>query len=144
MAAFGIAKGKRIHLVNDIIEPTLGGWFRESDFIDSSFVDKPPLYRSDLRSWGHFLEIVVDRNTHVGCAVMTLTDPRYKDFYIIRMACNYAALYDGSSPIYRKGRPASECAFGSNPEYPGLCHQSEYFDINYDEVYGPRDDSLRK
>lgn len=74
---------------------------------------------------------------------MTFTDPKYKEFYIIRMACNYAALYDGSAPIYEKGKPASGCVSGSNPEYSGLCSKNEYFDVNYEEVYGPRDDSLR-
>lgn len=140
LAAFGVLKNKRIHIVDDIIETALNGWFREFNFIDSSFIDRPPLGRSDLVRWGHFLEVVLDRNTHVGCAVMTFTERQYEGYYIIRMACNYAALYDGSSPIYVKGQPASNCAFGSNPQYPGLCKKNEPFDINYDEVYGPRND----
>uniref|UniRef100_T1GFN0 SCP domain-containing protein n=1 Tax=Megaselia scalaris TaxID=36166 RepID=T1GFN0_MEGSC len=138
-----LSHDKCIHtyrFLDDIIETALNGWFREFNFIDSSFIDRPPLGRSDLVRWGHFLEVVLDRNTHVGCAVMTFTERQYEGYYIIRMACNYAALYDGSSPIYVKGQPASNCAFGSNPQYPGLCKKNEPFDINYDEVYGPRND----
>jgi len=75
--------------------------------------------------------MAVDRNTHVGCAIIRFTRPDYPYVYIYNIACNYASVYALDTPVYEIGYPASGCKTGKNPVYPGLCSTREKIDPNY-------------
>lgn len=44
------------------------------------------------------------------------------------MACNYAVINILTTPVYEEGDAASGCTTGPNPNYPGLCSESEVYD----------------
>ncbi|EDW72384.2 uncharacterized protein Dwil_GK20747 [Drosophila willistoni] len=116
--------------VTNLIEQSMGLWFGEYDVIDNSYITNFRVV-NDLEKYGHFVETVVDRNTHVGCAMMRFTRPDYPFLYIYNTACNYASVYAIGVPVYKVGEPASECKTGSNPSYPALCSAKEVFNPNY-------------
>ncbi|SPP72729.1 antigen 5 like allergen Cul n 1 [Drosophila guanche] len=116
--------------VTNLVEQSLGLWFGEHHVIDSSFIADFRV-TSKLEKYGHFVETVVDRNTHVGCAMMRFTNPKYPFLYIYNTACNYASVYAIGVPVYSAGEPASECRTGTNPQYPALCSVQEKYNPNY-------------
>lgn len=75
----------------------------------------------------------MDRNTHVGCAMMRFTNPQYPFLYIYNTACNYASTYAVGVHVYKVGEPASECLTGANPKYPALCSLKEQYNPNYND-----------
>lgn len=81
--------------------------------------------------YGHFAEIAVDRNTHVGCGIIRFTRPDVPYVYIYNMVCNYASIYALDTPVYTVGQPGSRCLRGKNPYYPGLCSVNEPINPNY-------------
>ena len=82
-------------------------------------------------SYGHFAEFVLDRNTHVGCAMLRYTHPVYKFLHIYNTACNYASIYALDIPVYSVGEPASMCETGTHTQYPFLCSPNEPYNPNY-------------
>nr|CAR93762.1 CG9822-PA [Drosophila melanogaster]CAR93765.1 CG9822-PA [Drosophila melanogaster]CAR93767.1 CG9822-PA [Drosophila melanogaster] len=116
--------------VTNLVEQSMGLWFGEHKLIDSSYITDFKLTK-DLEKYGHFVETVLDRNTHVGCAMMRFTNPQYPFLYIYNTACNYASVYAIGVPVYNAGKPASECRTGSNPEYPALCSIKEQYNPNH-------------
>ncbi|XP_030376310.1 scoloptoxin SSD976 [Scaptodrosophila lebanonensis] len=118
--------------VTNIVEQSMGLWFGEYPLIDSSYITKFRV-ASHLDKYGHFAETVVDRNTHVGCAMMRFTNPDYPFLYIYNTACNYASTYAIGVPVYRLGEPTSECKTGANPLYPALCSTNEQYNPNYND-----------
>lgn len=81
--------------------------------------------------YGHFAEMMVDRNSRIGCSIMRFTRPDYPYVYIYNVVCNYASIYALDAPVYVKGRAASRCTTGKNPFYPGLCSTREQYSPNY-------------
>ncbi|XP_036330935.1 antigen 5 like allergen Cul n 1-like [Rhagoletis pomonella] len=116
--------------VTDIIAMSMGLWFGEYPLIDSSYI-RSFRVSSNFEKYGHFAEMMIDRNTHVGCAMSRYTHPAYPFLYIYNTACNYASKYALETPVYRVGASASECTTGPNPKYPGLCSAKEKFNPNY-------------
>ncbi|XP_037952364.1 antigen 5 like allergen Cul n 1 [Teleopsis dalmanni] len=116
--------------VTSLIEQSLNLWFDEYPLIDSTYIDsfKVTKYFED---YGHFAEMVVDRNTHVGCSIMRFTRPDYPIVYIYHIVCNYGSIYALETPVYTIGYPASRCKTGKNPHYPGLCSVKEQINPNY-------------
>lgn len=96
--------------------------------IDKYNVTLLPLFSED---YGHFAEMMVDRNSRIGCSIMRFTRPDYPYVYIYNVVCNYASIYALDAPVYVKGRPASRCTTGKNPFYPGLCSTREQYSPNY-------------
>jgi Cysteine-rich secretory protein family len=78
----------------------------------------------------HFLEMVLDKNNKVGCAISEFTGPQGKTSYI---ACNYSYTIILGHTVYESGPPGSGCQTGTNPSYPNLCSTSEY--INPNQVF---------
>lgn len=70
-------------------------------------------------SIGHFTQVVTDRAVQIGCAIVTYTSGVFKQ---TQMTCNYAY---GGSPAYKKGKTASGCTTGINPNFPALCSVKE-------------------
>ncbi|KAH8415957.1 hypothetical protein KR222_005134 [Zaprionus bogoriensis] len=118
--------------VRGIVKNTMGLWFGEHPLIDSSYITQFRVARH-LDKYGHFAETVVDRNTHVGCAMMRFTNPQYPFLYIYNMACNYASTYAVGVHVYKVGEPASECETGPNPKYTSLCSLQEQYNPNYND-----------
>ncbi|XP_017836594.1 antigen 5 like allergen Cul n 1 [Drosophila busckii] len=116
--------------VQSIVENSLGLWFGEHPLIDSSYITEFRVARH-LEKYGHFAETVVDRNTHVGCAMLRFTNPKYPFLYIYNLACNYASTYAVGVQVYKVGEPASGCSSGANPKYPALCSIKEQYNPNY-------------
>lgn len=81
--------------------------------------------------YGHFAEIIVDRNTHLGCAILRFTPPHFEYIYVYHIVCNYASVYAIDVPLYESGNPAANCQTGSHPLYRALCSLNEPFDPNY-------------
>lgn len=75
--------------------------------------------------------MIVDRITHVGCAIMRFTRPDYPHVYVYNVVCNYSSVYALGAPLYKVGYPAIGCKTGRNPRFPALCSEREYFDPNY-------------
>ncbi|XP_055911692.1 antigen 5 like allergen Cul n 1-like [Eupeodes corollae] len=122
---------KRSHInMTNLLEQAVGGWFSEYNLIDSSYISSFRVEKH-FKEYGHFAEIVVDRNTHVGCAAIRFTRPDYPHVYIVNIACNYASIYALDTPVYRVGKPVSKCRTGRNPYYPGLCSKKEKYNPNY-------------
>ncbi|KAL7736959.1 hypothetical protein ACLKA6_008820 [Drosophila palustris] len=116
--------------VTSLIEESLGLWFNEYDLIDSSYIDRFRVTKY-FEDYGHFAEMMVDRNSRIGCSIMRFTRPDYPYVYIYNVVCNYASIYALDAPIYDAGRPASGCHTGKNPFYPGLCSTRESYSPNY-------------
>lgn len=75
--------------------------------------------------------MIVDRITHVGCAIMRFTRPDYPHVYVYNVVCNYSSVYALGAPLYKTGYPAFACKTGRNPRFPALCSEREQFDPNY-------------
>ncbi|XP_049308689.1 scoloptoxin SSD976-like [Bactrocera dorsalis] len=116
--------------VSGIIEEVMGLWFNEYPLIDSSYIRKFRVTKY-FEDYGHFAEIAVDRNTHVGCGIIRFTRPDVPYVYIYNMVCNYASIYALDTPVYTVGQPGSRCLTGKNPYYPGLCSENEPINPNY-------------
>ncbi|XP_067632564.1 venom allergen-1 [Eurosta solidaginis] len=116
--------------VSGIIEEVMGLWFNEYPLIDSSYIRKFRVTKY-FEDYGHFAEIAVDRNTHVGCGIIRFTRPDVPYVYIYNMVCNYASIYALDTPVYTVGQPATRCLTGRNPYYPGLCSINEPINPNY-------------
>jgi Cysteine-rich secretory protein family len=83
------------------------------------------VYSADI---GHFLTFVIDRSTHIGCAMTKfIKDGSWKTYLF---ACNYASASIAGYQIYRPGQAASACITGINPEHPGLCSNNESINAN--------------
>ncbi|XP_037945428.1 antigen 5 like allergen Cul n 1-like [Teleopsis dalmanni] len=116
--------------ITDLLLQSMGLWFGEYPLIDSSYISKFRV-ASNFEEYGHFVETVIDRNTHVGCAMVRYTHAEYPFLYIYNTACNYGSVYAVGAEVYRVGEPASECETGSNPFYPSLCSIEEKMNPNY-------------
>lgn len=121
-------------------------WFNEYELTDQSTINSCCGYNmwvqfriNPARNWtfipqsshdiGHFTQMAYDRATYVGCAFA-----RYSDSYKTGLfACNYASGNIKGYRVYKCGRSASGCLFGSNPSYPALCNVNEPIDPN--QVY---------
>ncbi|XP_014093978.2 antigen 5 like allergen Cul n 1 [Bactrocera oleae] len=126
----GVAYQRQGVTISEVISRSMGLWFGEYPLINSNYITK---FRVSYKfeEYGHFAEFVVDRNTHVGCAVIRYTNPSFPFFHIYNMACNYASKYAIGVPVYSIGEPASECKTGRNRNYPGLCSTKEKYNPNY-------------
>lgn len=91
----------------------------------------PPLPPLLSESYGHFAEIIVDRNTHMGSSILRFTPSFFEYVYVYHVVCNYASVYAIDVPLYQSGKPAENCQTGSHPKYPALCSLNEPFDPNY-------------
>jgi hypothetical protein len=75
----------------------------------------------------HYLTLVVDHQTNIGCAMSKYIDEGFKTTLIV---CNYSTTNIHGEPVFDTGRLASKCKTGENPEYRGLCSVDEEIDVN--------------
>ncbi|XP_037825584.1 antigen 5 like allergen Cul n 1-like [Lucilia sericata] len=116
--------------IKNIIEEAVTMWFDEYKLINKSFVEKFT-GSGNFETYGHFLEMAVERNTFIGCAIMRFTRSDHTEFHIFHVVCNYSSTYAVDTPVYKAGEPASDCKSGKNPQYPALCSEKEEVDPNY-------------
>ncbi|XP_075169036.1 antigen 5 like allergen Cul n 1-like [Haematobia irritans] len=117
--------------VTSLIKQTLHLWFdKEHQLVDRSYVEAFRV-APHFEHYGHFTEIIVDRNIRVGCAILQYTRPDFLHVNVYHVVCNYASVYALGAPLYNVGAPGSGCITGVNPQYPALCSVNEVFDPNY-------------
>ncbi|XP_013100211.1 antigen 5 like allergen Cul n 1-like [Stomoxys calcitrans] len=127
----GIARRKQERqIISEIIMKDLWLWYAEHKMINSDFITKFKV-NMNFEKYGHFAEFVLDRNTHVGCAMIRYTPREYPHAYIYNMACNYASIFALDVPVYLAGQPGSACKTGTNTKYPALCSTREVYNPNY-------------
>jgi hypothetical protein len=72
---------------------------------------------------GHFLQVVSDKVTHVGCALTQYTEDNFKT---LLMVCDYSITNICGQATYEKGeRECSKCKTGCSKTYVGLCGPNE-------------------
>lgn len=106
----------------DVIRDFVNDWYSEyADANPAQMASYPKGYTGP--AIGHFTQIVADRCTAVGCAMVRYVD---QDGWTNQdLVCNYAITPITSQPIYVAGAACSQCATGCNPKYPGLCNPEE-------------------
>lgn len=105
-----------------IIQDFVNDWFSEYANARPKHMDAYPEEYSG-KDIGHFTQIVADRATAVGCAMV-----RFKDgegWTTQNIVCNYAITNIEKQPVYVTGKACSKCTTGCNPLYPGLCKPEE-------------------
>lgn len=109
----------------DVIRSFIDDWFSEyADANPSCMARYPKGYAGP--AIGHFTQIVADRSTAVGCAMVRYVDG---DGWTNQdLVCNYAITTITDQPVYVAGAPCSQCTTGCNPQYPGLCNPEENID----------------
>lgn len=75
----------------------------------------------------HFLTVVNERNTDVGCAMVKYGRD---DMYHVIFTCNYAANNHLSRRVYETGSACSKCLTGCHHIYNALCSPEEKINPN--------------
>lgn len=95
-----------------------GEWFIEYKDCDMSYINK---YRSSIFKIGHFTQLATAGADRVGCAMSKYNIGKK---YVL-FACNYSLGNIDSQPVYKTGKPCSNCKSGCSKNYPGLCNSNE-------------------
>lgn len=105
--------------VTEAIGSALTSWFEEYKDVSASLIKK---YESNDSGTGHFLVMVKDVNTRVGCAAITFTTVKSgKTYYNVQITCNYQDTNMKGDPTYTEGKPCSACTRGCSSTYKALC-----------------------
>lgn len=107
--------------VSDLIPFFIDSWYSEYKDANPNVIAKYPSSWSGPQI-GHFTQIVSDRTTRVGCAMVRFKEGQYTKDYIV---CNYALTNIVNQPVYVSGKACSKCTTGCNAKYPGLCNTNE-------------------
>ena len=102
-------------------------WYNEHQFAAQSDITNLTRIHNGPNAIGHFLQVVIERNTQVGCAISNYMNGA---FHIGMLACNYASTNVLGQPVYRGGPTGSGCTLGRDPTYTGLCRINEPIDPN--------------
>lgn len=106
----------------DVIRNFINDWFAEyADANPTLMASYPKGYSGP--AIGHFTQIVADRCTAVGCAMVLYVDG--DGWTNQNLVCNYAITQITNQSVYVAGSACSQCATGCNPKYPGLCNPEE-------------------
>lgn len=120
-------KSNEFENVETSIDNCISMWFDEKAYASMNDINRCCNLESS-NPIGHFTVIVNDRANRVGCAMI-----RYKKKGKVQtlFACNYSFTNIIDKRVYITGKTASECLSGNNPDYEGLCNESE--EINFSE-----------
>lgn len=113
----------KVEAIDSIIEKVVSDWYGEVKDARQSDINKCCTPASG-KVIGHFTQVVVDRATHVGCAISQYTKGKNKTTLV---ACNYARTNMKNAKIYESGKTASGCTSGVNPQFKALCSKKEKF-----------------
>ncbi|XP_070489800.1 antigen 5 like allergen Cul n 1-like [Chironomus tepperi] len=103
---------------------TIQSWFYEYRQTNQTTVDS--CCGKNFLEYEHFLQMVNDRATHIGCAISRFSDTTKN----VLIACNYASGNAYRHKVYKCGKSATECSRGTNPRYKALCNVNEPIDAN--------------
>ncbi|XP_062553203.1 antigen 5 like allergen Cul n 1-like isoform X2 [Armigeres subalbatus] len=96
-------------------------WFSEfKDTTPQQIARYPSNYRGP--AIGHFTQIVSDRTSRIGCAMVSYNRQRFINKLLV---CNYGLTNIVNQPVYVAGNSCSGCTTGCNSQYPGLCNTAE-------------------
>ncbi|XP_019546200.3 antigen 5 like allergen Cul n 1 [Aedes albopictus] len=104
-------------LFNELV----GNWYSEAE---NATVAVLALYPKGYTGpvIGHFTQVVSDRTTKVGCAMVSYV---VSPFTTKLLVCNYGFTNMVGLPIYVAGDACSKCTTGCSRTYPGLCNAGE-------------------
>ncbi|XP_037940559.1 antigen 5 like allergen Cul n 1-like [Teleopsis dalmanni] len=109
----------------DLIKESITAWWNEYIYCNMNIINKfPNNYNGP--AMGHFAQIIVERNTRIGCAASRFTRNGINNFIF---ACNYSYNKIIDHPVYIKGKSASGCKTGPNPVFKSLCSIKEKYDL---------------
>lgn len=111
------ANSKEFEGTSSFLNNVIWAWYNEIKDAKSSDIAK---CCGNVSKIGHFLQIIQDHATHVGCAVSQYTNGKMKS---LLLACNYSYTNMMSQPVYVTGSAASGCGnSGKNSKYTSLCN----------------------
>ncbi|XP_037932307.1 antigen 5 like allergen Cul n 1-like [Teleopsis dalmanni] len=101
-------------------------WYNEYKDCSMSYINS---YKSPTngKAIGHFTQVVQEKATHMGCAILRQTKSGTTYQFI---ACDYAYTNVLGKPIYTSGTAASGCKTGRNPNFKSLCTTKEVYNVN--------------
>ncbi|XP_021703967.1 venom allergen 5 [Aedes aegypti] len=106
---------------NQLITGFINDWYNEAENATIAILaGYPKSYTGP--AIGHFTQIVSDRTTKVGCAMVSFIRSPFTQKYFV---CNYGFTNLQESPVYVSGTACSKCTSGCNSKYPGLCNVAE-------------------
>ncbi|XP_049283913.1 antigen 5 like allergen Cul n 1-like [Anopheles funestus] len=111
----------------DTMTELLHSWYGENENANQDYIDSYPLLGQDPpKDIGHFTQIVMDKATAVGCAMIQYTqNEQGHDWVHQNYVCNYSNSIARGHPVYVKGNPCELCVTGCSTAYPGLCNIGE-------------------
>ncbi|XP_061516719.1 antigen 5 like allergen Cul n 1 [Anopheles gambiae] len=111
----------------DTMTELLHSWYAENENANQDYIDNYPLLGQDPpKDIGHFTQIVMDKATAVGCAMIQYTqNEQGHDWVHQNYVCNYSNSIARGHPVYIKGNPCELCVTGCSANYPGLCNIGE-------------------
>ncbi|XP_055550225.1 antigen 5 like allergen Cul n 1-like isoform X2 [Wyeomyia smithii] len=106
---------------SDLIDGFIYAWFSEYIHANPNIIARFPKHYSGPMI-GHFTQMISDRATRIGCAVVSYNSGAWIRKYFV---CNYSLANIIDQGVYEKGMACSRCRTGCNPKYPGLCNVHE-------------------
>ncbi|XP_064553171.1 tabinhibitin 7-like [Drosophila montana] len=122
---------QKSHKVPEITEELLNGWFEDARFVtrELSLRLKHDFSRPTVRQ---AVLLMADRNTHVGCSAMRLSNGMVNQFFI---TCTFATDNLLNKPIYKVRATAGSLCKQRDSTYNNLCALGEVY--NNDREYKP-------
>ncbi|XP_037940527.1 antigen 5 like allergen Cul n 1-like [Teleopsis dalmanni] len=121
---FGHTLKNKVYSDDWIIKNRINRWWNEHEHAGMQFIYKFPKKYGGPKI-GHFLPMVIDRNTHVGCGAIRYMNGEYLRTLI---ACNYATTNIVGKSAYQVGGSGNDCKTGRNANFTHLCSINEVYD----------------
>jgi len=118
------------HTIDWAIRNFTTEWYIEYKDANPAIVDG--FYRPSGAPIGHFTLMVNDKQSKVGCGLVKFTKRMNNYNYKVHVfSCNYSWTNVYTLPVYKKGRPASQCKTGKHYYYEGLCSDAEQIKASF-------------
>lgn len=111
----------------DTMTELLYSWYGEYENANMDHIESYPTLGNDPpKDIGHFTQMVMDKATVIGCAMIEYTqNEQGHDWVHQNYVCNYSNSIARGHPVYIKGPTCSLCQTGCSDVYPGLCNIGE-------------------
>ncbi|XP_030558922.1 allergen Tab y 5.0101-like [Drosophila novamexicana] len=122
---------QKSHKIPEITEELLNGWFEDARFVtrELSLRLRNEFTRPTVRQ---AVLLMADRNTHVGCSALRLSNGMVNQFFI---ACTFATDNILNKPIYKVRATAGSLCKQRDSTYKNLCALGEVY--NNQREYKP-------